>query len=360
MQLKYDYVEYYVGMAKMVTYWHVRAMGFELKAYRGPETGTPDKISYFLQKNDIKLVITAASAPSSHEVVSFVDLHGNGIKRIAIHVDNVEEFFTEALGNGAIPVNLPKTIADENGSVTEASIKVFDDNLITFVNYDNYEGTFMPGFVDVNEGGLTPDQDNKLEQIDHVACALRNNETILWEQYLNGIFDSETVLDFGKGSVSTNKSGLSLKILQSKNKLLNNVLVEPENKAGKSQVQVFIDENCGAGIQHLAFASSDVIETVRAMRMNGVEFTTYPDSYYDTLQEKYPDLDVEPLRKNGLLCDVIGDTILLQTFTTPIGDRPTFFYEVIQRVNNYEGFGLANISTLFEAVEKDLLVREEA
>ena len=352
--IKYDYIEYYVGMAKMVAYWHVQALGFEVIGYLGPETGNHNKVSYFLKKNKTKLVITSAAAPSNYNIVSFVDLHGNGIKRIAVEVDNVEEFFTRIVDNGAIPMKTPSTMTDEFGSVTSASIKLFDDNEMVFVDYSQYEGEMLPGFKDISNTWITPQMDSNITHIDHIACALRENEIAIWENYLNKIFASSTIQEFGKGNIETNKSGLSLKVLQSENKAINNVLVEPDNKLNKSQIQVFIDENYGTGIQHLAFNTNDIFKTLDALKNRGVVFSTYPNSYYDLLREKYPDVDVDRLQEYNVLCDVEDGAILLQTFTTPIGDRPTLFYEIVQRVNDYQGFGLGNINTLFEAVEREL------
>lgn len=352
--IEYDFIEYYVGMAKMVVYWHVKALGFEVIAYAGPETGVPDRCSYFIKKNDIKLVITSASQPSSYKIVSFVDLHGNGIKRMAINVDNVKEFFGNAMKKGAIPIEHPHLTSDEQGFVEQASLKMFDDNEIVLINYDSYHGDFLPGYKNVESDWDFEKEDSALEKIDHVACALRLNEIKLWENYFNNIFSSKTVLEFDERQTNGEKKiGMLLKVLQSDNKQINNVLVEPDHGV-KTQVQLFIDQNYGVGIQHIAFKSNNIFKSVKALRDNGIKFTSYPDSYYDKLEEKYPQLDVEPLRKHGVLCDVLEDSLLFQIFTTPIGDRATFFYEIVQRVNNYEGFGIDNIYALFEAMEEEL------
>jgi len=354
--MEYDYIEYYVGMAKMVAYWHTKALGFKAVAYCGPETGVPDKCSYYIVKNDIKLVITSASQPSSYQIVSFVDLHGNGIKKIAMKVDNVTEFFDRAVKDGAIPLEPPATLVDENGSVDIASLKVFDDNEIVLINYDKYSGDFMPGYKSVEqEEWESYDGDTALERIDHVACALRLNEINLWEDYFNSIFQSKTVRQFDERTKGGKKRiGMLLKVLQSENKQVNNVLVEPDHII-KSQVSLFIDQNYGAGIQHIAFRSGNIFKSVEMLRSNGVRFTKYPSSYYKKLSLKYPELDVTLLKKHGVLCDVLKGALLFQIFTTPIGDRATFFYEIVQRVNNYEGFGLDNITALFEAMETELM-----
>lgn len=359
LKLDYDFIEYYVGMAKMVVYWHVKALGFKVVAYAGPETGVDDKCSYYIVKNDIKLVITAASQPSSYQIVSFVDLHGNGIKRIGINVENVDTFFEQALSKGAIPLTFPETLSDANGSVRMAKLKIFDDNEIVLINCENYRGDFLPGYVNVEHEWKQSVQDTELMNIDHLACALRPNEMGLWEDYFNGIFNSTTVEKFDERhteediELEQKKIGMFLKVLQSENKKLNNVLVEPDREKA-SQIQLFIDQNYGAGIQHIAFSSRNIFRSVELLRQNGVKFTSIPSNYYDELSEKYPELDISMLKKHGVLCDVHEGALLFQVFTAPIGDRATFFYEIVQRVNEYVGFGLDNIQALFEAMENEL------
>ncbi|MFK7785588.1 MAG: 4-hydroxyphenylpyruvate dioxygenase [Crocinitomicaceae bacterium] len=359
LKLDYDFIEYYVGMAKMVVYWHVKALGFKVVAYAGPETGVEDKCSYYIVKNDIKLVITAASQPSSYRIVSFVDLHGNGIKQIGINVEDVDSFFENALKKGAIPLTFPETLSDDKGSVRQAKLKIFDDNEIVLINYQDYTGDFLPGYVNVEGEWDVPLEDTELLKIDHLACALRPNEIGLWEDYFNGIFNSKTVEKFDERhtkedrELEQKKIGMYLKVLQSENKKLNNVLLEPDSGTA-SQIQLFIDQNYGAGIQHIAFSSRNIFRSVELMRQNGVKFTSIPANYYDELAEKYPDLDISMLKKHGVLCDVHEGALLFQVFTAPIGDRATFFYEIVQRVNDYEGFGLDNIHALFEAMENEL------
>lgn len=355
LNIEYDYIEYYVGMAKMVVYWHVRAMGFRVVAYCGPETGVPDRCSYYLVKNDIKIVVTSASQPSSYKIVSFVDLHGNAVKRLAIKVNNVADYFYKAAERGAIPLEFPHKLSDEHGSVETASFKLFDDNELVLINYGDYKGDFIPGYKNVEGEWDIPGEDTELERIDHVACALRLNEMKLWENYVNNLFNSRTVTQFDERQKNDKKAiGMLLKVLQSDNKQMNNVLVEPD-QAVKSQVQLFIDQNYGAGIQHLAFTSTNIVRSVEILRSNGVKFTKFPDSYYVKLAQKAPGLDVEVLRKHGILCDVLDGAFLLQIFTAPIGDRSTLFYEIVQRVNKYDGFGLDNIYALFEAMENEIM-----
>lgn len=357
LKIEYDFIEYYVGMAKMVTYWHVKALGFEVLAYCGPETGCPDKCSYFIKKNDIKLVITSASQPSNYKVVSFVDLHGNGIKKIAVKTKNVPSFFDKVIEKGAIPLQFPYEISDDYGKATLASVKIFDDNEIVFVDYHNYEGVFLPGYEAYETNWGNKVEESYLIDIDHIASALRVNEIKIWENYFNNIFYSKTVACFDErlSEEEENKIGMYLKVLQTDDKQINNVLVEPDQHKN-TQVQLFIEQNYGTGIQHMAFSSSNIFKSIEVLRKNGVKFTSYPDSYYRNLKNKYPHLDVEKFQKYGVLCDVVDNALLFQVFTTPIGDRATFFYEIVQRVNQYEGFGLDNIHALFEALEEEIML----
>ena len=357
LKVKYDFIEYYVGMAKMVVYWHVKALGFKVVAYCGPETGHPEKCSYLIVKDNIKLLITSASQPSSYQIVSFVDLHGNGIKRIAVSIEDVESFHQKAISGGAIPLKFPHVVSDGHGSVTLASLKIFDDNEILLVNYVGYEGVFMPGYEPVDEKEWNfSGEESHLRDIDHIASALRINEIKIWEQYFNKIFNSATVSCFDERTIDgEDKIGMYLKVLQTDNKRINNVLVEPDQHKN-TQVQLFIDQNYGSGIQHIAFTSSNIFKSVETLRKNGVKFTTYPDSYYRKLKEKYPKLDIDKIQSHGVLCDVVDDSLLFQVFTAPIGDRATFFYEIVQRVNQYEGFGLDNIHALFEAMEEEIML----
>lgn len=351
---EYDYVEYYVGMAKMVAYWHIKALGFKLVAHCGPETGVYDKLSFYLEKNNIKLVITSAYQNSAYDLLSFVDRHGNGVKRIAIRTANVEATFNDIIEKGGIPIEKPTQLTNNHGTVDYASIKLFDDNEIAFVNYDKYKGVFMPGY-ESSPQVITADGDSCLEATDHMAHALRENESIFWGDYMNKVFGSKVIQEFKKGEISSGKAGLTLKVLQSEYNKITNVLVEPDNQASKSQVQEYLDESMGTGVQHIAYSTHDIVATVKYLRQNGVEFNAYPDTYYELMEKKVEEagrnIDVSVLKEYGILCDIEEDSYLLQIFTKPIGDRPTFFYEIVQRVDNYVGFGLGNVSTLFKSVE---------
>ena len=355
----YDYIEFYVGSAKMWAYWHAKAMAFNIVGYCGPETGVKDKTSYFLVKNNMKFVITSAIKPSNYEVASFVEKHGDGVKRWSLSVEDVQEAFDTAVKIGGIPVRSPKRFDDKNGYIEEAAIKLYDDAEIVFINRDNYKGIFRPGFgKPIQKINITA-QDSGLQEVDHVVGNVRTNEMNLWENYLNKTLNLETFLEFGAGDISTQYSALLSKVVRSKNGGggIKNPINEPYEGLKKSQIEEYIDEYFGSGIQHIAISTNNIIATIKALRENGVEFLTVPESYYDLLKEKKLSKmiteNIDDLKKYGILCDTEGKGYLLQLFTKPIGDRPTFFYEIIQRREGAEGFGQGNFQALFESIERD-------
>lgn len=361
--MDYAYIEFYVGMAKVVTFWHIKALGFELKGYKGPETGDEDEVSYVLTKGKITLVITSAAKPSTYEVLSFVDRHGNGVKRIAYRVANVREAFDTALSRGAIPMADPSRVEDESGYIEKASIRLLDRKEITFVDDQHFHGCFQPGYKEHAVRGFKPDFDNGFLYIDHIAYGLHTNEMNFWcNNYFQRIFGGSIVQDIGAGDVITEYSGLLLRLLSSDNEKLNNVFVEPQNFERPSQVQEYVDAYYGSGIQHMAFATDNIFESVDRMREGGIDFVTYPPAYYEMMREEQraPADIIDKAEKHNVLCDSIDGSHLFQTFTKPFGDRPTFFYEVIQRTGNYKGFALDNITQLFRAVEREQSRRFEA
>jgi len=361
-EITYAYIEYYVGMAKMVAYWHVKALGFELQSYSGPETGNKETVSYQLNKGDVNLVITSAAKPSCFDILSFVDRHGNGVARIAFRVSDVQGAWQAAMKGKAIPISPPQREENDHGYVEEASIKLFDRKEITFFDNSNYNGVFRPGYQEWRIEGFSPTFENGFQYIDHIAYGLHVNETQFWCNYYQQIFGGDIVQELKPGDVITEYSGLLLRLLASPNRKIFSVFVEPENKDRPSQVQEYLEAYYGSGVQHMAFATNNIFESVDAMRKGGVDFVKYPDAYYAMLEEESSLTSemVERLKQYNVLCDVQGDSYLFQTFTKPFGDRPTFFYEIIQRTGGYEGFALGNITQLFRAVEREQSKRIEA
>ena len=355
---EYDFVEFYVGSAKMVAFWYARAMGFDIKGYAGPETGIRDRTSYYLTQNQIKLVITSGLKPDTYDIVSFATRHGDGVKRWAYVVDDVESAFELAVRRGAIPIKKPRQEKDANGFVVDAAIRIYDDSEIVFINYDNYKGIFRPGFSEPVQNIELNRERTGLVAIDHIVGNVRPNEMNLWANYFIKAMDFEQFIEFGPGDISTKYSGLLSKVVRTKDQRIKNPINEPYKGLKKSQIQEYLEEYHGSGVQHIAIACDDIISSVRALRKNGMEFLSVPDTYYELLKKKNVNIsqDLEDLRELGILCDVediAGVGYLLQLFTKPIGDRPSFFYEFIQRCEGSQGFGHGNFQSLFESIERD-------
>lgn len=359
----YDYVEFYVGSAKPWAYWHAKAMGMKITAYSGPEYGVKDRASYLLELNDLKIVITSSIKPGTADINLFVQQHGDGVKRWTLKVKDVKTAFNNALKNGAIPVRSYKKISDgdDKGYVEEAAIKLYDDTEIVFINRDNYKGIFKPGFGEPRQKIKLDTNPTGLMAIDHIVGNVRTNEMDRWAEYFNKSLNFETFIEFGAGDISTQYSALLSKVVRSKEGApIKNPLNEPYDGLKKSQIEEYIDEYFGTGVQHIAISTPDVIKTIAAMKENGVEFLQPPDTYYNMLKEKKIDIaeDIDELKRHGILCDDSeGTGYLLQLFTKPIGDRPTFFYEIIQRNKGAQGFGQGNFQSLFESIEKDQMMR---
>ena len=355
----YDYIEFYVGSAKMVAYWHTMAMGLDIVAYKGPETGSKDRTSFLLASEanpQFKIMITSALHPDTYDVQGFVARHGDGIKRWSVEVDNVTETYTKAIKNGAVPVQDPYKLEDKDGYVEQARIRLYEDAEINFINYDNYKGLFMPGFEEPRMNWKPLRKETSLKGIDHIVGNVQINQMDYWADYINKSLDFETFVDFGPGDISTQYSALLSKVVKSKDDIIKNPINEPYDGLKKSQIEEYINEYHGSGIQHVAILTSDIITTVKNLRENGVEFLDDPPAnYYDEISKKEFGLteDLEELKKHGILIDVEGKGYLLQIFTKPIGDRPTFFYEIIQRRKGASGFGQGNFQALFESIERE-------
>ena len=349
----YDYVEFYVGSAKMVAYWYAKAMGFKIAGYLGPETGIRDRVSYYLIQNEIKIVVTSALKPSTSEMSSFIKTHGDGVKRFSFAVENVEDTYSRAVKNGASSVHPPSRIKDKKGYVDEAFIRIYDDTELGFVNRDQYKGFFKPGYEKAILDYEIHCEDVGLQKIDHIVGNVRAHEMDKWADYFNKTLDFETFIEFGPGDISTKYSALLSKVVRSRDSVIKIPINEPYKGLRKSQIEEYIEEYQGSGVQHIAIATNDILSAIPAMRKNGVEFLSVPNSYYENLRKKNLKIDenLDDLQKNGILCDFEGKGYLLQLFTKPIGDRPTFFFEIIQRRYDSQGFGQGNFQSLFEAIE---------
>ena len=344
------FVEIYVGMAKMVSWWHQVALGFTLKGVKEKKGKHGLEITYWLQNGDANILITSALEPAAHDVVSFVDRHGNSIKRFGIEVDSIDETERLLKENASIISAQRTTETFENESSSFISIKLFDDNELTFVERKNTTAPFA-GFKKLNN-----DSSNEfLKRIDHLASVVRVNEAEFWNNYLSRILKLNLIQTIGEEFFANLMSGMKMFVLSSPDSKFNKVIVEPlPEKKKKSQVDIFLTNHIGNGIQHIAFEVDDLITTVEKLKKNGVNFTQVPAKYYEDLASQAPELPIEMLQKANILCEKEGDKILLQVFTEPFGDRPTLFYEFVQRINDYKGFGASNVKQLFKSLELNL------
>ncbi|MBU0982529.1 MAG: 4-hydroxyphenylpyruvate dioxygenase [candidate division Zixibacteria bacterium] len=356
----YDYVEFYVGSAKMVAYWYAKAMGMEITGYLGPETGVRDRMSYYLTKNNLKIVVTSALQPECYDVAGFVAKHGDGAKRWAVEVDDVGSAFRYATTRGAVMVSKPRRFENDHGYVEEAAIRLYDDTELVFINRDHYDYIFRPDFCKPHQQINIVCEDTGLIGIDHIVGNVRENEMNVWAAYFNQTMGFETFVDFKAGDIGTKYSALLSKVVRSKDSVIRNPINEPFEGLKKSQIEEYIEQYRGSGIQHIAIATRDIVSTIRALRNNGMEFLRVPDTYYDMLRSR-KDLkineNIDDLQEQHILCDKESNGYLLQLFTKPIGDRPTFFFEFIQRTGDSQGFGKGNFQALFESIELDQKLR---
>lgn len=351
----YDYVEFYVGSAKTVAYWFAKALGMTISAYKGPETSHRERCSYLVESENLKILVSGALQPQSSEINSFLALHGDGVKRWSVVVDHVEKAFDYAVKHGAVPITKPTKLEDDKGVVYYSAIKLYDDTELVFINRDDYTGIFMPGFDKPVQKIQLTSEDTALKGIDHIVGNVRTNQMDQMADYFNRALDFETFIDFGPGAISTQYSALLSKVVRAKDNVVKNPINEPYAGKFKSQIEEFIEQYHGTGVQHIAIETADICKTISSLRKNGVEFLEIPDTYYDLMRQKNPEIkeNIDDLQRLGILMDFEGDGYLLQLFTKPVFDRPTFFFEFIQRRGKSEGFGEGNFQALFESIELD-------
>lgn len=344
------FVEIYVGMAKIVAWWHEMALGFNIKGIRIRKGNYGEEITYWLQHGEANILITSALEPTAHDVISFVDRHGNSIKRFGIEVTSIDETVELLKQKNAIFTSEVKEQNFEKKHSRSVDIKIFDDNEITFVERNNCVAPFADFQLFDNK-----EKETFINKIDHLASAVRINEAEYWSNYLKNILDLNFDQTIGEEFFANLLTGMKMFVLSNSSGLLNKVIVEPlPEKEKKSQVDIFLSKHLGNGIQHIAFEVDNLIETVKLLKSKGVKFTEVPEKYYEELKKDAPDLPINLFQKANILCEKNEDKILLQVFTEPIGDRPTLFYEFIQRINGYKGFGAMNIKQLFKSLEKHL------
>jgi 4-hydroxyphenylpyruvate dioxygenase len=346
-----DYIEFYVGNAKQSAYYYQAAFGFELVAYCGPETGIRDRASYVLQQNKVRIVLTTPMHPDS-PIADHIKKHGDGVKVLALWVDDAEMSWNETTKRGAKSFEAPKTIKDDNGEVKVASIHTYGETIHTFVERKNYKGIFLPGYVPAKS--KFPVKSTGLQYVDHCVGNVELGKMNEWVRFYEDVMGFKTIITFDDEDISTEYSALMSKVVSNGNGFIKFPINEPAEGKKKSQIDEYLEFYHGPGVQHIAIITNNIIETVSDLISRGVDFLTVPTTYYETLQERVGkiDEDIESLKKLGILVDRDDEGYLLQIFTKPVEDRPTLFFEIIQR-KGAKSFGKGNFKALFEAIERE-------
>lgn len=350
-----DHLELYVGNAKQSVFYYASTFGFKLVAYAGPETGVRDRASYVLQQGKIRLVLTTA-LKSDSPIAEHVKKHGDGVKILALWVDDARESFEKTTSRGAKPYIEPHEISDEHGTAVIAGIYTYGETVHLFVERKNYNGAFLPGYV--AKGNLQEVTPVGLEYVDHCVGNVgwnRMNETVKWYEEVMGFAN---ILSFDDKQINTEYSALMSKVMSNGNGYVKFPINEPAEGKKKSQIEEYLEFYEGEGVQHIAVATKDIITTVRELKKRGVEFLDTPNSYYDMLLDRVGKIDesIEPLRELKILVDRDEEGYLLQIFTKPVQDRPTLFFEIIQR-KGAKSFGAGNFKALFESIEREQALR---
>ncbi len=350
-----DYVELYVGNAKQAAYYYISAWGFQPLAYCGLETGVKDRVSYVLQQDKIRLVLTSALQPDG-PINAHVNAHGDGVKVIALWVDDATKSWEETTARGGQSCMKPETHVDENGSVVLSGIHTYGETLHVFVERKNYNGIFLPGYKAWNPNYKAPEVGLKF--IDHMVGNVGWNEMNKWCEFYAKVMGFAQLVSFDDKDISTDYTALMSKVMSNGNGRIKFPINEPASGKKKSQIEEYIDFYHGAGVQHIAVATENIVETVTALKARGVEFLYVPETYYDDVLDRVGkiDEDLAPLKKLGILIDRDDEGYLLQLFTKPVLDRPTMFFEIIQR-KGAKSFGKGNFKALFEAIEREQELR---
>ena len=350
-----DYIEFYCGNAKQSAIYYQNTFGYKLVAYCGPETGVRDRASYVLQQDKIRLVLTSALHPE-HDISDHVMKHGDGVKVLALWVDDAEKAYRTSLERGAASARAPETLRDEHGEVTIASIHTYGDTWHTFVDRSNYDGPFMPGYV--ARESLVDVKPVGLKYVDHCVGNVEMGDMNKWVKFYQDVMGFKLLITFDDKDISTEYTALMSKVVSNGNGFIKFPINEPAKGKKKSQIEEYIEFYRGAGVQHIAVATDDIIYTVDQLRKRGVEFLYVPDTYYETVAERVGQIkeDMNEIKRLNILVDRDEDGYLLQIFTKPVQDRPTVFYEIIQRAGA-KSFGKGNFKALFEAIEREQEVR---
>ena len=350
-----DYIEFWVGNAKQSAHYYRAAMGFKLVAYRGPETGVRDRASYVLEQDKIRLILTTPMGPEG-EMAAHIAKHGDGVRDMAFWVDDARDAHKKAVERGAVSVQEPTVLKDDDGEVIIAGIRTYGDTIHTIVERKNYKGIFMPGYRAVSSP-YEP-TGTGLKYVDHCVGNVELGKMNAWVEFYSRVLGFYNLLSFDDKAISTEYSALMSKVMSNGNGRIKFPINEPAKGKKKSQIEEYLDFYRGPGVQHIAIATDDIVKTVRELKSRGIEFLSIPKTYYETVLDRVGkiDEDIAPLAELGILVDRDDEGYLLQIFTKPAQDRPTLFYEIIQR-KGAKSFGAGNFKALFESIEREQALR---
>jgi len=342
------HIELWVGNAKQAAYFYRKAFGFDQVAYMGPETGVHDRASYCLKQGDIFFVLTSPLTHMSPMNI-WLNCHGDGVRDLAFEVADATASFNAAVARGAIPVEIPHDVESFDGAIRRAAVRTYGDTVHSFIERGDYEG-FLPGFaLDTVKGSNVG-----IHCVDHVVGNVEHHRMDHWCDFYEQVFDFSRFVSYDDKDICTEFTALRSQVMADKDRNIKFPINEPASGKKKSQIQEYIDFNMAAGVQHVALKTNDILETIAHLRDNGAEFLDVPDSYYDIVWDRVGDIeeDRQKVRDLKILVDRDDDGYLLQLFTRPLQDRPTFFVEIIQRCGS-ESFGKGNFQALFEAIERE-------
>jgi 4-hydroxyphenylpyruvate dioxygenase len=347
------HVEFWVGNAKQAAYYYRRAFGFSQAAYAGLETGQRDRASYALVQGKARFVMTSPLAPGG-EIGRHIECHGDGVRDIVFEVEDADRAFDLAVSRGAVPATEPHETGDQHGTVRRASIHTYGDTIHSFISLRDYVGPFLPGFV----AASIPGEDAGVLRVDHMVGNVELGRMEEWADWYSRVLGFSRYISFDDKDISTEYSALMSVVMSDDSYSIKFPLNEPAPGRRKSQIDEYLDFYRGPGVQHIALLTNDIGRTVRATKANGVEFLKVPDSYYDLLAERVGQIDEaqDVVRSLGILVDRDEEGYLLQLFSKPVEDRPTLFFELIQRKGS-RGFGKGNFRALFEAIEREQALR---
>lgn len=351
-----DYVEFYVGNAKQAAHYYMSAFGFQATAYSGPETGDKDKVSYVVRQNKLTFVLTTPLR-SNNDIANHIYKHGDGVRFLALRVDDATAAWNETTIRGGKSYLQPTSLQDYNGEVVISGIHTYGDTVHLFIERKNYSGAFMPGFRALNYLHFAP-RDTGLLYVDHCVGNVGWNQMNPWVKFYQEVMGFHNILSFDDNDISTDYSALMSKVMSNGNGYVKFPINEPAEGKKKSQIEEYLEFYDGEGVQHVALATNDIVRTIKELMSRGVEFLQVPTSYYDDLSARVGaiDEDLDALKELGILVDRDDEGYLLQLFTKPVQDRPTLFFEIIQR-KGAKSFGKGNFKALFEAIEREQSAR---